>query len=108
MAIKNPKNKKTVTISTLAQVLEAKLPMSQKIITDTCSLAMNFKKLIPAERIAATMIPDRIRLLEVRLLELCLDEPDRKITKNRVAQAPTKANRGTETKAADRFRTMAM
>ncbi len=51
-------------IKKLAQVLDAKLPISQKIITETCSLAMNFKKLIPAERMAATIIPDKIRLLD--------------------------------------------
>ncbi len=47
-----------------AHVFEAKLPINQKIITETCSLAINFKKLIPAERIAATIIPDKIRLLD--------------------------------------------
>jgi len=45
-------------------VFEAKLPSNQEIITDTCSLEINFKKLIPAERIAPTIIPDKIKLLD--------------------------------------------
>ena len=38
--------------------------MSQKMMTETCSSAMYFMKLMPADRIAATMMPERIRLLE--------------------------------------------
>lgn len=64
MDMKSPITRKVKTTIKLDQVFDAKLPISQKIITETCSLAMNFRKLIPAERIEATMIPDKIRLLE--------------------------------------------
>ena len=64
MAMLAPRTKKTNTAQKLDQVLEAKLPMSQKMMTETWSLARNLRKLIPADKIAATMIPDRIRLLE--------------------------------------------
>ena len=49
---------------TSVQVLEPKLPINQNIMTETCSSAIYFNKLIPADKIAATMIPERIRLLE--------------------------------------------
>ena len=44
--------------------MEPKLPISQKMITLTCSSTMYLIKLTPADRMAETMIPDRIRLLE--------------------------------------------
>ena len=50
--------------ATSPQLLEAKLPISQKMMTATCSSATYFRKLMPAERIEATMMPERIRLLE--------------------------------------------
>ena len=50
--------------NTSIQVLDPKLPMSQKIITATCSSAIYFKKLMPAESMAATMMPDKIKLFE--------------------------------------------
>ncbi len=62
--IKNPRHKNEDVIKTSAHVLEAKLPISQKMIIETCSSATCFKKLIPADKMAATMIPERIRLLE--------------------------------------------
>jgi len=74
MEIKNPAIRKIMMVATLSHVLEAKLPISQKMMTDTCSLAMNFKKLIPAERMAATITPDKIRLLEERPAIGFLDE----------------------------------
>jgi hypothetical protein len=61
---KNPRHKNKDVIKTSAHVLEAKLPISQKIIIETCSSATYFKKLIPADKIAATIIPERIRLLD--------------------------------------------
>ena len=64
IAIKNPIIRKIRTAEKSSHVLDAKLSISQNIMTETCSLAMNFKKLIPAESMAATMIPDRIRLLD--------------------------------------------
>ncbi len=89
-------------------VFEAKLPMSQKIITETCSLAINFKKLMPADRIAPTIIPDKIRLLDDNPAIGFFEEKDKNITTNKVAQAPIKANMGTETYAAPKFNKIAI
>ena len=79
-------------MATSVQVREAKLPISQKIMTPTCSSARYFRKLIPADRIAATIMPDRTRLVD--------DNPPlpdaRKTTSNNVPAAPTNAKSGTE------------
>ena len=77
--------------ATSSQVRELKLPRSQKIITLTCSSATYLMKLIPADRIVATMIPDRMRLLEA--IRPSKEEMER--TKSRVSRAPTKAKSGT-------------
>ena len=73
--------------STSAQVLELKLPISQKIITATCSSATYFRKLMPADKMAATIIPDKIRLFEDSPLPL----DERYMTKSKVAAAPQKS-----------------
>ena len=78
--------------NTSVHVLEPKLPINQKMMTDTCSSAIYFKKLMPADKIAATIIPDRIRLLD----EIPPPEADRYMTKPRVKAAPINAKRGTE------------
>lgn len=106
--MQNPINRQTWTAITWDQVREAKLPISQKIITETCSFAINFKKLIPADNIAATIIPDKIKLLDDNPPIGVEDEYDKKITKNRVAPAPAKAKSGTDTVAAARFNNMAI
>jgi hypothetical protein len=79
-------------MATSVHVLDAKLPISQKIMIETCSSAIYFKKLMPADRIAATMIPDRIRLLE----EYPPPDDERYRTNIRVLMAPTNASRGTD------------
>ena len=66
---KNMKAKKPIKINekvrpTSVQVFEPKLPINQKMMTETCSSAMYFSKLIPADKIAATMIPESIKLFE--------------------------------------------
>ena len=72
--------------------LAAKLPMSQKIITETRSSAAYFKKLNPAESIAATIIPERIRLLDEYPPAV---PPDRYSTTANVITAPAKAHNPT-------------
>jgi len=62
--IENPINTKIKVKKTSAQVFEPKLPINQKIIMETCSSATYFKKLIPADNIAATIMPDNMRLWE--------------------------------------------
>ncbi len=89
-------------------VLDAKLPISQKIMTETCSSAEYFKKLIPAESMAPTMIPDKIRLLEDSLPMDFLPEEEKKITKKSVEHAPVKAKSGTETIAIPKFKKIAI
>ena len=81
--IKKPIVKKLETARTSIHVFDAKLPMSQKIITETCSSAMYFKKLMPADNIAAIIMPDKIRLFEEKAEFGLLEEPDRKITRKR-------------------------
>ena len=66
---KNIKVKKPIRINrnvipTSLQVFDPKLPINQKMMTATCSSATYFKKLIPADKMAATMIPERIRLFD--------------------------------------------
>ncbi len=61
-------------------------------MTETCSSAIYFRKLIPAVRIDATMIPDNMRLLEETPP---LDE-DRYSTNKSVIAAPVNAKSGTE------------
>lgn len=90
--IKNPPHKNNNVIITSAHVFETKLPISQKMIIETCSSATYFKKLIPADKMAATIIPERIRLFEEK--PPLADE--RYTTKNRVPIAPMKAKAGTE------------
>ena len=62
--MKKPIQTMVVTSPTSVQVLEPKLPISQKIMTATCSSATYFKKLMPADKMAATMMPDNIKLFE--------------------------------------------
>ncbi len=106
-AITKPIIVKIQVIETSIHVFEAKLPISQNIITETCSSAMYFKKLIPAESIAATIIPDKIRLLDERVTAEFLPEYERNITKKSVRHAPAKANKGTDTNEAPRFKIIA-
>ena len=106
--IKKPIVKKLETAIASIHVFDAKLPMSQKMITETCSSAMYFKKLIPADKIAAIIIPDKIKLFEEKFEPVLLEEPERKITRIRVEMAPTNANKGIETKNAPRFNKIAM
>ena len=63
---------------------------------------------MPADSMAAIMMPERIRLFEDSPGVFCPDEWLRKRTKNRVAKAPVKANKGTETIAAERLSKIAM
>jgi len=74
------------------QILEPKLPISQKIIIETCSSATYLIKLIPADKIAATIKPDNIKLVE-DILPL---EDDRTSTAPRVVTPPINAKKGTE------------
>lgn len=108
MAVTKPPPRKSSVSTTSNQVLEAKLPMSQKIITATCSSAVYLRKLIPAERMAPTIMPERIRVLEEREAEEFFPVYERYITKSRVRQAPAKANSGTETIAAPRLKRIAI
>ena len=94
---KNMKAKKPIKTNkkvrpTSVQVFDPKLPINQKMMTATCSSATYFRKLIPADKIAATMMPERIRLFE----ESPPLEDERYITNNNVTVAPTNANKGTE------------
>jgi len=68
--------------------------MSQNIMTDTCSSATNFKKLMPADNMEETMIPDNIKLLDDKPSRVKVLPEDRKITVNRVSAEPAKANTG--------------
>lgn len=104
----NPAARKTRIRHASNHVLDAKLPMSQKIIMETCSSAVYFKKLIPAERMAPTMIPDNIRLLEESFPKGFFPEEEKYITKKRVKHAPVKAKSGTETIAMPKFKKIAM
>ncbi len=61
---KNPRDTKKRVKKTSTQVFDPKLPINQKIMMETCSSATYLMKLIPADKMAATMIPERIRLLE--------------------------------------------
>ena len=106
--IKKPIVKKLETTMASIHVFDAKLPISQKIITETCSSAIYFKKLMPADKIAAIIIPDKIRLFEEKFKPALLEEPARKITRIRVEIAPTNANKGIETKKVPRFNKIAM
>jgi len=90
--IKKPMDTNTKVKSTSVHVLEPKLPINQNIIIETCSSAIYFIKLMPADNIAATIIPDNIRLWEDALP---LKE-DKNITANSVPDAPINANNGTE------------
>ncbi len=90
--IKKPQPTNKNVRPTSAQVLDPKLPINQKMITATCSSAIYFKKLMPADNMAATMIPERIKLVE----ETPPPEADRYMTKNKVVTAPIKAKSGTE------------
>ena len=91
MVMKNPTPTRAQVIDTSAQVRETKLPINQKMITATCSSARYLMKLSPAARIAATMMPERIRLLD----EIPPPAEERKTTIARVATAPIKAKTGT-------------
>ena len=77
---------------TSAHVAALKLPMSQNIIKETCSSAIYLMKLMPADKIAETIIPDKMRLFD----EIPPLPEDKYITKNRVKTAHIKANRETE------------
>jgi hypothetical protein len=82
----------TVRNKTPFHVLDAKLPISQKIIIATCSSARYFKKLMPAERIAPTMTPERISVwAEIWPLKV-----ESLITIKRVTMAPINAKSGVE------------
>ena len=75
------------------QVAPARLPMSQKMMMPTCSSARNLRKPMAADRMALTITPARIRLVELRLRSPLA----RKSTTARVATPPAKANTGTDT-----------
>src|SRR5210317_1413094 len=92
MKAKKPNNINIKVRPTSVQVFEPKLPINQKMMTATCSSATYFKKLMPADKMAATIMPDRIRLFE----ESPPLEDERYTTNNNVTAAPTKANNGTE------------
>jgi len=90
--IKKPAKTQTQLKETSAQVLEAKLPINQKMMMETCSSAMYLRKLIPADKMAATIIPDSIKLLE----DISPLKEERDITATRVPTAPQNAKIGTE------------
>jgi hypothetical protein len=62
MKTKKPNNININVRPTSLQVFEPKLPINQKMMTATCSSATYFKKLMPADKMAATIMPERIRL----------------------------------------------
>lgn len=77
---------------TSLQDFPTRLPISQKIMTPTCSLAKYLIKPIPADKIAETMTPARIKVLDESLSSGAASEK----TMARVAIAPKKAKSGIE------------
>ena len=71
---------------TSVQVAPAKLPMSQNIMTATCSSARYLQKLIPADKIAETMIPERIKCVDDRVFPPFF-EVDARANKHQIKEA---------------------
>jgi len=91
-AMANPAPTTATTMPTSVQVLEAKLPINQKMMMPTSSPAIYLMKLTPADRMAATMMPERIRLAEDRSPLLAVSQ----ITTINVPTAPANANNGSD------------
>ncbi|GAB6160880.1 hypothetical protein JCM12298_00390 [Desulfothermus naphthae] len=84
--------RESIIKSALAHVDDAKLPKSQNTITETLSWARYLQKLIPAESIAETITPDKIKLFEeIPPLEV----EERYTTTRRVISPKTNAKKGT-------------